>query len=167
MTSTRQPCGACRVWTLDAGEGPATPDLQLELEDFERLKLRNFSPQPLRLRFNLSGADATAAQQFRIFEFGCDPVNLPGLATLRLHPQPNRGGFRAELDADSDGKADAVNDFPARGNLRASHEGGVLALRWRRAASQETLERTRNLGQGAWETSDAKIENEGGDRSPA
>lgn len=164
MTSVRKESGACRIWVLDAGPDLAKPDLHLELEGFDGLKLRNQSSETLNLRFGLSGSDQTPAQVFSTFEISSDEASLPAKATLRLRPLPGNTGFRRELDANNDNIPETADILPARGSLRPSREGGWLALRWRQAASQETLEVANTLESPVWTPADAALTTEGADR---
>ena len=159
MVSARDASQQCRVWTLDAGPGALTPDVHLSHEGFAALRVRNNGAAPLLYRVNLAGMDNGAGA----FEFASEWISHPVGATIRLRTLPGRG-FTRELDADSDGTPEVVDELPARGALRASKEAGLLALRWRQAASSETLEEAENLTDNIWQPAGTAVATEAPDR---
>jgi hypothetical protein len=150
------------VWQLDAGAGAMTPDVHLERDGFNALKIRNNSPQPFTYRINLAGYEVEPGAG--LVEFASDSITHPGNATLTLKPVfgPERG-FVRELDSNNDGVPDATETLPARGALRASKDAGVLALRWRSLSANDTLESKKDLNEEKWSAVNADIKADGSD----
>ncbi len=161
MVSHRDVNRQSRVWLIDAGAGAMTPDVHLEKDGFNSLKIRNHSAQPFGYRVNLAGYDKNQG----VFEYASDYLNQPGNSTVILKPMlgSNRG-FTRELDANNDGVPDATDTLPARGALRASKESGLLALRWRPITGNDTLQATKDIGQPDWSPANASITTDGADR---
>lgn len=160
MVSARDAAGQCRVWTLDAGSDALTPDVHLSHEGFSLLRVRNNGAAPLTYRVNLAGVDNGAG----LFEFSTEWITQPAGVTFSLRTLPANRGFQRELDADNDGVPENVDELPARGALRADKEGSLLALRWRQAANDETLESTDDLTNPNWTPVNTAVNNDGADR---
>lgn len=152
------------VWQLDAGTGAMTPDVHLERDGFNALKIRNHSAQAFNYRLKLAGYEVQPGAG--LVEFASDVMNHPGNSTVTLRPVfgPERGFIR-ELDSNNDGVPEATETLPARGALRASKDAGVLALRWRPLSASDTLESTKDLNEQKWSPVNASITTEGPDRS--
>jgi hypothetical protein len=150
------------IWQLDAGAGAMTPDVHMERDGFNALRIRNNSPQPFSYRVNLAGYEVQPGAG--LVEFASDLMNHPGNSTVMLKPVfgPARG-FVRELDTNNDGTPDAVETLPARGALRASKDAGVLALRWRPLSANDTLESKKDLNDKTWSAVNAQIKAEGSD----
>jgi hypothetical protein len=150
------------IWQLDAGAGAMTPDVHMERDGFNALKIRNHSAQPFSYRVNLAGYEVQPGAG--LVEFASDLMNHPGNSTVTLKPVfgPARG-FVRELDTNNDGTPDAVETLPARGALRASKDAGVLALRWRPLSANDTLESKKDLNDKTWSAVNAQIKAEGSD----
>lgn len=152
------------VWQLDAGAGAMTPDVHLERDGFNALKIRNNSPQPFSYRLNLVGYEVEPGAGF--VEFASDLLNHPGNATVTLKPVFGaERGFVRELDTNNDGVPDATETLPARGALRAKKDAGVLALRWRPLSANDTLESTKDLNEPKWSPVNTDINTEGSERT--
>lgn len=161
MASLRDTNGQSRVWLLDAGPGAVTPDVHLSHEGFAALRVRNNGLAPLNLRANLAGVDNGRGA----FEFSCDSFSVPPGAIVSLRALlSGRTGFARETDFDADGTPDLIEESPARGALRASKEAGLLALRWRPGANDESLETTEDLASGLWLPVAGGVTNDGPDR---
>ncbi len=161
MVASRTAGGESRVFLIDAGVGEMTPDLALERDALSSLKIHNRSTLPFGFRLNLAGTDAGAGSFEHAYEF----YTLPPHATLTLR-LPARGAdprLTRELDLDSDGTPELIEELPANGQLRASKESSQLALRWRQAARTETLESAPKLSASWWPVA-STFTNDGPDR---
>lgn len=162
VVASRDAAGQSRVFSLDAGAGSITPDLHLERDEFKSLTIRNRGATPFPFRLNVAGTDNSAGTFDRAYEL----YPLPGKATLKLlvPADPRNALLTRELDLNSDGTLDSVEEAPANGQLRIGQEAGKLALRWRPAGFGETLEASASPASNAWAAVAAPIDTEGADR---
>ena len=134
--------------------------MHLSHEGFGLLRVRNSGAAPITYRVNLAGVDAGAGA----FEFSSEWITQPAGVTLALRTLPGSPGFQREVDANNDGTPESIDALPARGALRAGRDGGLLALRWRPSATDETLENTADLTTPNWTPNGASVSNDGADR---
>ena len=162
MVASRDEAGQSRVFVLDAGAGSVTPDVQLEREGFKSLTIRNRSAAPLGFRLNLAGTDLNAGT----FEYAYEYYAQPGQSTLtlRLPLDPTVKMITRELDTNNDGTPESVEVVPANGQLRASKDAGLIALRWRQSGFGESLEATATVNAGPWTPVTTPPTNNGPDR---
>lgn len=161
IVASRTGTAAQRLFEIDAGVDELTPNVLVSRVDALGLKLRNRSSSALVFRLNISGVDLDHSA----FAHTYGVHTLPPLAsvTFRLPPGPPRRLTR-ELDLDSDGTPETTEEVPAAGQLRADRESGQLALRWRRAASSETLESASKIAAAPWTPVGASVTTEGPDQ---
>jgi hypothetical protein len=162
MVSSRDDHGQSRVYVLDAGTDPLTPDLVLNRDGFKSLRIRNRSAAPFGFRLNIAGTDLNTGGFERAYEFYTQPPN--STLTLLLPENPGIRSITRELDTNNDGIPDKTEEVPANGQLRIGKEAGLLALRWRQAGHGETLECASNLTAKVWSPVGAAVTTEGPDR---